>query len=172
MPKWSHAKEDGRERLYAKSLVFCLHLPAQDVHDLVTLHNDDVDALTAERDRLAAENAELRKERDAETVYLDLSNKQLVIDYEQALKDLTAANAALDEERAAYSVLLESHEIILDALTESDATLDALREAVPIDAGCDVEDDCWFQFYQRSHEAVYAILYPQPAAMAEENDNG
>ena len=43
---------------------------------------------------------------------------------------MTTANATLDEERSAYAVLLESHEIILDALTESDATLDAYEKRI------------------------------------------
>ena len=55
--------------------------------DMLSLASE-IDALTAERDRLAAE--------------------------------ISATNAA-------YATLLESHELILDALTESDATLDRLR---------------------------------------------
>lgn len=40
---------------------------------------------------------------------------------------------ALGNERAAYAALLESHELILDALTASDSTLEKLREVVPTD---------------------------------------
>lgn len=77
-----------------------------------------VDALTAERDRLAAE--------------------------------ISATNAA-------YATLLESHELILDALTESDATLDRLRA---------VGED-WIrggESLEGSYEAMtrmYAIINPE-----------
>lgn len=78
----------------------------------------EIHALTAERDRLAAE--------------------------------ISATNAA-------YATLLESHELILDALTESDATLDRLRA---------VGED-WIrggESLEGSYEAMtrmYAILNPE-----------
>ena len=53
--------------------------------------------LTAERDRLAAENAELKKE----LVIWKESQQQTVLDYEQVLADLEATDATLDALRQA-----------------------------------------------------------------------
>lgn len=98
----------------------------------------------------------------------------------------STANATLDEERAAYATLLESHEIILDALTESDATLDALREAVPENkpekfcADCQevtyFSDDNYCKCcgrYQWEYERsvlLQSILYPQPPETTDVHD--
>ena len=121
-------------------------------------------------DRLAAENAELRKRLDwAKQIVKaqEATSNGTACAKERAAGNggcgacawcCSAANATLDEERAAYAVLLESHEIILDALTESDAALDALREAV--------QSDEWIYAKHTDTdgqmERIEDILYPQP----------
>jgi len=60
----------------------------------------------------------------------------IIVDAHNAeIRTITAERDRLAAEisatNAAYATLLESHELILDALTESDATLDRLREVVP-----------------------------------------
>jgi hypothetical protein len=60
--------------------------------------------------------------------------------------EISAANTA-------YASLLESHELILDALTESDAMLDRLREVVPKWDSCNA--------WGCSTAKVKAILYPE-----------
>jgi len=80
------------------------------------------DRLAAERDRLAAENAELRKEADA----------------------------ACEETRNIFRGLLEFN----TALAAANATLDALREAVP-------EILLPHMSWKGALDAVRAILYPE-----------
>jgi DNA repair exonuclease SbcCD ATPase subunit len=92
---------------------------AASVNDLLV----QVQNLTAERDRLAAENAELWSSRPAETAYLDLSNRQLIIDYEQALKGLAAADATLDRLREVVPKVLPPHMSWKDSLDGARAIL-------------------------------------------------
>ena len=92
---------------------------AANVNDLLVR----VQNLTAERDRLAAENAELWSSRPAETAYLDLSNRQLIIDYEQALKGLAAADATLDRLREVVPKVLPPHMSWKDSLDGARAIL-------------------------------------------------
>jgi chromosome segregation ATPase len=82
----------------------------------------------AERDRLAAENAELWSSRPTETAYLDLSNRQLIIDYEQALKGLAAADATLDRLREVVPKVLPPHMSWKDSLDGARAILNPENE--------------------------------------------
>jgi len=97
---------------------------AASVNDLLV----QVQNLTAERDRLAAENAELWSSRPAETAYLDLSNRQLIIDYEQALKGLAAADATLDRLREVVPKVLPPHMSWKDSLDGARAILNPENE--------------------------------------------
>jgi len=97
---------------------------AANVNDLLVR----VQNLTAERDRLAAENAELWSSRPAETAYLDLSNRQLIIDYEQALKGLAAADATLDRLREVVPKVLPPHMSWKDSLDGARAILNPENE--------------------------------------------
>lgn len=93
---------------------------------------EDVDVLIAERDRLATETAELRRERDAwHRASAEWSEKCVRTECERdELKfNLAAANAALD----------------------------ALREAVPIDVTGWTTDEVVAAFFKTQHK-----LYPQP----------
>lgn len=94
--------------------------------------------LVAERDRFADEVAELRGK------LCDAGNANTII-----IRDLATTNAA-------YATLLESHEQLLAALTESDETLEKLREAVPEGIRTYGGGDALLAL-----ESVYFILYPQ-----------
>lgn len=121
------------------------------------------DDAKAERERLAAENAELRKEIADLEHACDEMGKELSVQYQ------------LELEAKCHDDLEESHKIMVEVVAERDAdlaaanaTLDALREAVRD------YDDNWqdweFGDLMRLGRNVHAILYPQPAALAEEND--
>ncbi len=82
----------------------------------------------------------------------------IIVDAHNAeIRTITAERDRLAAEisatNAAYATLLESHELILDALTESDATLDRLREVVPKWDSCNA--------WGCSTAKVKAILYPE-----------
>ena len=93
--------------------------------------------------------------------YYDSPEEKQIARLEKKLNALTAERDRLAAEisatNAAYATLLESHELILDALTESDATLDRLRA---------VGED-WIrggESLEGSYEAMtrmYAILNPE-----------
>jgi chromosome segregation ATPase len=68
--------------------------------------------------------ADIERIRDApDNDYYDMWHAAILM-VRTLADEIDALRANLHEERAAYAVLLESHEIILDALTESDDTLD------------------------------------------------
>lgn len=116
----------------------------------------------AERDRLAAENAELRK---------------AVAETEQACSELSdelSQMHQLELEAKCHGDLEESHKIMVDVVAERDAelatanaTLDALREAVPEDVTGWTTEEVVAAFFKAQHR-----IYPQPAERAKEKDNG
>jgi len=179
MDRWTTEEtEDGFRLNYSEDFSVYAYADAAALEEIKDAHN-------AERDRLAAENAELRKWKADLEAKIAAASKigmefgEMEFDAwfpgsrpktrKELTAELAAANTTLEEERAAYAVLLESHEIILDALTESDATLDALREAVPVVFGLEY-GEAGMAFGKLCQ--IQDILYPQPAALAKEKTNG
>ncbi len=121
----------------------------------------ELEVITAERDRLAAENAELRK---------------TVAETEQACSELSDDLSQMHQlklEAKCHGDLEESHKIMVDVVAERDAelaaanaTLDALREAVPVNA-CDVVSYDASDYFHYLFDAIW-ILYPQPPETTDE----
>ncbi len=93
MPKWELNEAFGKVVITGTTNIYCDSNPSAEVAKM--LHNADIDALEAEI-------VDLKASRPAETAYLDLSNAQLVIDYEQALSGHAAANATLSALREEF----------------------------------------------------------------------
>jgi glutamate synthase domain-containing protein 1 len=84
----------------------------------------------------------------------------IIVDAHNAeIRTITAERDRLAAEisatNAAYDTLLESHELILDALTESDATLDRLREVAYPDGAVLTANQVCDKYF-----AMQDILYP------------
>ena len=114
-------------------------------------HPDARYVLAEDYDRLAAENAELRKS---------------VAEMQQACEEFSdelAGMHKLELEAKCHGDLEESHKILVDVVAERDATLDRLREVVP---------PClWLEVSQLAFGhlcTVQDILYPAPETTDED----
>lgn len=123
---------------------------------------EDVDVLIAERDRLAAENAEFRK---------------TVTETEQACNELSdelSQMYQLELEAKCHGDLEESHKIMVDVVAERDAELATDYAAL------EAERDEWKRKYDevnKSYTGLVDLLLPklkeaQALAIAEGRDNG